>query len=313
MKSKLKMTAIGLMALASAALAQEATIYPSALLPFQERGIGARGYGEKVADLLFASLVVRPDFYLVERAELQKLQDEQQLNLSGMVASDQATQVGKLTGAKLLITGSAIESDNALYLVAKVIGTENGRVLGVSAEGKASDAIAPLVQQLADKIATLLAEQASQLVVPAASKEDRVATLKARLGDAKRPAISINVAERHVGQIMIDPAAETELELIAGGAGFMVLDKSAVEAKPDVVIMGEGFSELATRRGDLVCVKARVELKAIERETGKVLATDRQTAVVVDLSEQLAGKAALQEAAAQLAARILPKTVGAKP
>lgn len=313
MKSKIKMVVMVLCAWTSVGWAQDTTIYPSALLPFQERGAGAKGYGEKVGDLLFASLVVRPDFYLVERAELQKLQDEQQLNLSGMVASDQATQIGQLTGAKLLITGSAIESDNALYLVAKVIGTENGRVLGVSAEGKASDALAPLVQQLADKIAALLAEQASQLVAPSAPKEDRVAALKAQLGDVPRPSLSISVAERHVGQVTIDPAAETELGLIATEAGFTVLDKAAVEAKPDVVITGEGFSEFATRRGDLVCVKARVELKAIERETGRVLATDRQTAVVVDLSEQLAGKAALQEAAAQLALRVLPKTVGAKP
>jgi hypothetical protein len=36
---------------------------------------------------------------------------------------------------------------------------------------------------------------------------------------------------------------------------------------------------------------------------------DRQTAVAVDLSEQLAGKAALQEAAAVLAERMLPKLV----
>ena len=36
---------------------------------------------------------------------------------------------------------------------------------------------------------------------------------------------------------------------------------------------------------------------------------DRQTAVVVDLSEQLAGKAALQEAAAVIAERLLPKLV----
>lgn len=311
MRTKIRMIAMVLGLLASATWAQEAAqLFPAALLPFQERGMAVRGYGEKVTDLLFASLAARPEFYLVERSEMQKLQDEQELNLSGMVVSDQAVQVGKLTGAKLLITGSVIESDNALFLVGKVIGTENGRVMGVSAEGKISDALPPLVQQIADKISQLLAAQAKELVVPPVPMEDRVAALNNLLGDAPRPTISIQVVEHHVGQSVVDPAAETEVGLLAGKAGFTVLDKTTADSKPDVVIKGEGFSEFATRRGNLECVKARLELKAIERETGKLIAMDRQTAVAVDLSEQIAGKAALQEAAARLALRILPKTAG---
>jgi hypothetical protein len=52
-----------------------------------------------------------------------------------------------------------------------------------------------------------------------------------------------------------------------------------------------------------------VELKAVDRQTGKVIAVDRQTVLAVDLSEQIAGKAALQAAAADLAERMLPKIV----
>ena len=33
----------------------------------------------------------------------------------------------------------------------------------------------------------------------------------------------------------------------------------------DVLIKGEGFSDLASRQGNLVAVKARVELMAIDR------------------------------------------------
>ena len=39
------------------------------------------------------------------------------------------------------------------------------------------------------------------------------------------------------------------------------------------------------------------------------MGTDRQTAVMVDLTEQLAGKAALQEASARIAERMLTKIV----
>jgi hypothetical protein len=77
----------------------------------------------------------------------------------------------------------------------------------------------------------------------------------------------------------------------------------------DVLIEGEGFSEFGLRRGNLVSVKARVEIKAIDRKSGEVLAIDRETAVEVDLTEQIAGKKALQNAAARIAERLLPKLV----
>jgi hypothetical protein len=43
--------------------------------------------------------------------------------------------------------------------------------------------------------------------------------------------------------------------------------------------------------------------------TDKIIAIDRQTAVMVDLTEQIAGKNALQSAAAQIAERLLPQLV----
>ena len=51
------------------------------------------------------------------------------------------------------------------------------------------------------------------------------------------------------------------------------------------------------------------EVKAIDRATDKVIAVDRQTTVVVDLTEQIAGKKALQSAAARIAERMLPRLV----
>lgn len=284
-------------------------VYPAAILPFQERGAGVKEYGQKVSDILFAKLSERPELVLVEREALQKILEEQELNLSGAVTPGQATQVGQLTGAKILISGSVIEADSALYLVAKIIGTETSRVLGESVEGKTSDELGPLVTQLAKKVADTVVKQSDKLVAKPVKHEDRVAALKAKLGDKQKPLLGIQVSERHVGQATIDPAAETELTLFAKETGFDVIDPKAGDKKAEIAIEGEGFSEFAMRRGNLVSVKARLEVKAIDRVSGKVLATDRQTAVVVDLTEQIAGKAALQEAAAQIAERMLPKLV----
>ena len=119
----------------------------------------------------------------------------------------------------------------------------------------------------------------------------------------------MQIAERHVGLPRFDPAAQTEFMLISRGTGFSVLDPDeGSRGQADILITGEGISELAARNGNLVSVKARVELKAVDRKTDKVLAVDRQTAVVVDLAEQIAGKAALEQAAmAIIAERVLPQ------
>ncbi len=286
------------------------TVYPAAILSFAERGAGVRGYGDMVSDILFASLAARPELFLVDRQDLQKTLQEHELSLSGMVNPGQAIQVGHLTGARILLTGSVMEADKSLYLVVRIIGTETSRVLGESVKGRTSDELGPLVEALADKVADTIVERAGELVARHVKVEDRIAALNQKLGDAERPTLMISIEERHVGQAVIDPAAETEVTLFARGTGFTVVDpKTGREKQADIMIVGEGFSEFAMRRGNLVSVKARLEVKAVDRQTDEVIAIDRQTAVEVDLTEQIAGKKALQTAAAAIAERILPKLV----
>jgi TolB-like protein len=283
-------------------------VYAVAIFPFQERGNDVKGQGSKVTDILFANLIADPQLMLVDREELRKLLDEQELSLSGLANPAEATKVGQLTGAKMLITGSVVQSDTTLYLVTKVISTETGRVLGASVKGTVRDKLDDLVTDLAGKLTETIDARGADILPTIVKREDRLAALKKKVGEDKRPTVIVKVAERHIGQATIDPAAETEITLWCKELGFEVLDAALAGAREaDILITGEGFSEFAARHGNLVSVKSRVEIKAINRKSGETIAIDRDVTVAVDLSEQLAGKSALQDAAANIAERILPK------
>ena len=297
-------------AMVSSAVEKTTQIYPVAIFQFEERGSAVKGYGKKISDLLFANLVSNLNLYLVDRSELEKLLNEAELNLSGIVSPGHAMQVGQLTGAKIIITGSVMEIDRKLYAVAKIISTETSRVVGVSEKGKIGEGLDTIVERLSVRVGETIVDKAHDLVARIIPREDRLAQLKEKLGNLKRPSVSVTITERHIGQTTIDPAAETEIIYLCKEAGFNVIQfASDGSNQSDVIIKGEGISEFATSRRNLVSVKARVEIKAINSKTGEILATDRQTAVVVDLTEQLAGKAALQKAAYEIAERVLPKLV----
>ena len=285
-------------------------VYPAAVLPFQERGREVTGEGSKVSDLLFAKLAADPGLMLVDREDIKKLLEEQELNLSGIVNPEQATKAGQLTGAKLLITGSVLQVENNVYLVAKIIGTETSRVLGASVKGGLRDDLGALVEELGQQISKTVTQRADELVAKPLLREDRIAALKRKLGESKRPALLVEIPERHIGRPTIDPAAATEVVLFCTETGFAVIDaKEGRRNDADILLTGEAFSELAVRHGNLISVKARLELKAVDQSSGKIIAIDRQTTVAVDLTEQIAAKNALQEAGAAVAERLLPKLV----
>jgi hypothetical protein len=276
-----------------------------AVLDFECRDEILGDAGPQSASMLNALLSAESGLILVERAELQKVLGEQELGLSGTVSTESAARVGQLTGAKVLVTGRVFKVGKETVLVAKIIGTETSRVYGEMVKS-ASVSISDLATELAGKIAQTVVARADTLVAREVSRADRVATLQKALGDRPRPAVSVSVPERHFGGPTFDPAVETELGKLLTECGFTLVGEKS-EKKPRYELLGEAFSEFGMRRGNLVSCKGRVELKVKDTTTGDWVVVDRQVAVAVDLSEQIAAKRALQEAAAQLAERVLPK------
>ncbi len=276
-----------------------------AVFDFESKDEAVQGLGPKIATIVNAALSAEPSVITVERVELEKVLGEQELGKSGNVSAETAAKVGQLTGAKVLVTGRVFKVDKDLMIVAKVIGTETSRVYGQMVKGGASADIADLSTDLAKKIGTAISEKGATLVAKVETHEEIVAKIKKQLGDKKLPVVAVSIPERHFGGATIDPAAETELGKLLQECGFAITDGKS-DVKPDIEITGEAFSEYGVRKGNLVSCKARVEIKVHQRG-GKLLLVDRQMSVAVDLSEQIAAKTALQNAATELAERLLPQ------
>lgn len=287
--------------------AETQNVLTVAVFDFESRDEAVRDFGPKVATLINASLSAEPQIITVERAELEKVLGEQELGSSGTVSPETAAKVGHLTGAKVLVTGRVFRADKELILVAKIIGTETSRVYGELAKGPAAGSLTDLSTELAKKIAATVVHKGETLVAKVESREDRIARIKAGLKQKELPLVAVKITERHFGGQVIDPAAETEMGLILQQCGFTLVDDKSAR-KPEVEITGDAFSAFGLRKGNLISCRARVELKAQSR-AGEILVVDRQTSVAVDITEQTSAKLALQQAAAELAERVLPRIV----
>ena len=123
----------------------------------------------------------------------------------------------------------------------------------------------------------------------------------------------------------IDPAVETEIKKVLTDCGFTVQDVQENEVtdfshgwtakevnswprsleKVDMLVAGDAFSEFAARIGNIVSCSARAEINLVSRKDGKIVVADRITTRAADLSENIAGKKALQNAGRAMGIRLL--------
>lgn len=290
-------------------VADAESFYSTAVLDFSERSRKQEGLGKEVAMLLTSFLSDNPQLLMVERQEIETLISEQALGKSGTVQADTVAKVGQLTGAKIIISGTIMSLGDEQTLIAKVMGTETSRVIGVNEKVGLKGSMTDACMRLAEKINDKISQSAAVLVAKDQSPRDFIQEKKTELKDKKLPTVSVNIREMHVGEPSVDPAAETEVSYILQQLGFKIIEREKSVEKPDIEVFGEAFSENGIKRGDFTSCKARVELKSIDRQTGNVLSIDRQTEVGVDISQQIAGKSAIQMAAAKLTERMVDKIV----
>ena len=282
-----------------------------AILDFQSSTPGNPELGQQLSETLVATLSGESGYSLVDRSSLAKTLQEHELNITGLVDADQATKIGKLVGAKILVTGKVFLLDKQIFITAKLIGVETGLVDGIIIKGERDAEVAGLIMQLSEKLAKRIPLAAPKLIASDEVVFDPVPALKTKLAGKKLPVVSVHVTERHVEEARaarIDPAVETEIRKLMLECGFKVVDGDATEqarAGVTVSITGEAFSEFGARIGDLYSCTGRVEIKVTNLSDKTMRISDRDSNRAVDLAENLAAKSALQKSGRTLGIRIL--------
>lgn len=304
-----------------------------AVLDFSAADANVPDLGPIIGQTVSIMLSDEPEFQLVDRTAIDRVLQEQELNLTGLVETDQAIKVGKLVGARIIVVGKAFQLGQKLFITAKLIGTETTLVDGVLVKGDASDPIDELVMKLATDIAARLREAGPKLVA-STDTTNPVPALKEALAGLPLPTIALVITEEHITQretppATQDPAVETEVKHLLIECGVTVQDIEGNElldwararrngdkdpipwpndlAIADWVVAGEAFSEFGAQLGNLHSCTARAEINVIDRRTGRIVYADRETARAVDLSENLAGRTALEKAGRKLGIRLLER------
>lgn len=135
----MKPAACLLMLLAAAPVsAQQPDTRPGlAVLPFENGGSFGQGQEDYdalrrgIAGILISELSQNNAIRLVDRAETQRILDEQALASAGRVDAATAAQVGKLVGARYMVTGTFIDLYGEFRLDARLINVETGEIMKV--------------------------------------------------------------------------------------------------------------------------------------------------------------------------------------
>lgn len=126
-----------------------------AVLDFQIQGKGfeTEDMGKIVAEWLITALVQKGRFDVIERRLLEKVLKEQNLGASGVVDSASASKIGKVLGARIVVSGSVIRLSKFTEVNARLIDVASGSILAAEkVKSQSTTRLEDLITMMSDKI-----------------------------------------------------------------------------------------------------------------------------------------------------------------
>jgi len=158
MRSRTMLALLALAAFAVPARAQQDTRPGVAVLAFENGGsygLNKEDYDalqRGMAGMMISELAANNGWRVVERAQVQKLLDEQNLGTSGRVDAQTAAKIGKLVGAKYVVTGSFIDLSGDFRLDVRIVNGETSEIVKTESDHMQREHLFDLIRNVAQKL-----------------------------------------------------------------------------------------------------------------------------------------------------------------
>ncbi len=104
----------------------------AAIVPFSYKQDELSLDAEYFTERLILSFETSDIFTLVERKDIQKILEEQNLQLSGITEGEDAVKIGQILNADVLITGNLFGKEDSFELFLRLVRVETGEILSVT-------------------------------------------------------------------------------------------------------------------------------------------------------------------------------------
>jgi len=129
-----------------------------AVLPFNNGGSYGQGKEDfdalerGIAGMMISELSQNPAARMVERQEIQRLVDEQNLGAQGRVDPQTASKIGKLVGARYMVMGTFVDFYGDFRVDVRLINTETGEVVKTESERMQRDHMFDIIRSIAARL-----------------------------------------------------------------------------------------------------------------------------------------------------------------
>src|SRR5204863_6858765 len=129
-----------------------------AVMPFDNGGSDGQGKEDfdalqkGIAGMLISELAQNPAARVVEREDIQKLIEEQNLGAAGRVDPQTAAKIGKLVGARYVVLGTFIDFYGDFRLDARLVNVETSEIVKTESERMQRDHMFDIIRNIAARL-----------------------------------------------------------------------------------------------------------------------------------------------------------------